>query len=212
MAKEQPKWKKISKGEKLPCWGFLMRMDGTITNVTAMGTTIGQDAYYLPSDSLLDTIKDFPKEESEDERIIKNIKKVIGWYRGMFTEKSLMPEEYQEIDAWLEKQGEQKTTWSEEDEENKKTLRFLAYENCDAEDASRLITWLENLKVKEQILHLQAVYEKPAELWKPTKEQIKALDYLIRCLGESGTVTAYDSNLHCATALLQDLKKMIDDR
>ena len=51
--------------------------------------------------------KEFPElAESKDEKIINNIKKVIGWYRGMFTEKSLMPEEYQEIDAWLEKQGE----------------------------------------------------------------------------------------------------------
>jgi hypothetical protein len=46
--------------------------------------------------------------ESENERIINNIRKVIGWYRGMFTEKSLMPEQYQEIDAWLEMRGEQK--------------------------------------------------------------------------------------------------------
>ena len=45
---------------------------------------------------------------NEDEKIRNNIKKVIGWYRGMFTEKSLMPEQYQEIDAWLEKQGGQK--------------------------------------------------------------------------------------------------------
>lgn len=53
-------------------------------------------------------------KESEDGRIINNIKKVIGWYRCMFTEKSLMPEEYQEINAWLEKQGEQKPIeWSE---------------------------------------------------------------------------------------------------
>lgn len=51
--------------------------------------------------------------ENDDEKIINNIKKVIWWYRGMFTEKSLMPEEYQEIDAWLEKQGEHKPTAEE---------------------------------------------------------------------------------------------------
>ena len=112
-----------------------------------------------------DLVDIFPElkesEESEDEKIINNIKKVIGWYRGMFTEKSLMPEEYQEIDAWLEKQkreepsiadivnehywemlgdekhGEQKPAWSEEDEkmiENIIDTINIAISDCDVDD------------------------------------------------------------------------------
>lgn len=118
MEKEQPKWKRISKGEKLPCWAFLMMMDGTITNVTAMGVTIKQDAYYLPSYGLIETIKDFPKEESEDKknkRVLHSIaNKMSRHLRDIFTE-----EEFQCFDAWsnvwLEKQGEQKpTNWLQE--------------------------------------------------------------------------------------------------
>jgi len=43
--------------------------------------------------------------ESEDERISKKIKKVLNWYRKSFSEKSLRNEEYDEMFAWLEKQG-----------------------------------------------------------------------------------------------------------
>lgn len=108
MKKEQPKWKSINMGEILPCQSFLRKKDGEILKLSTIGgVTVGQDCYYLPVDEVINVIKDYPVEESEDERIINNIKKVIGWYRGMFTEKSLMPEQYQEIDAWLEKQGEQ---------------------------------------------------------------------------------------------------------
>ena len=69
----------------------------------------------VPTKQLIDATKAIEEElaESKDEKIINNVKKVIGWYRGMFTEKSLMPEEYQEIDAWLEKQGEKKSYASE---------------------------------------------------------------------------------------------------
>lgn len=82
----------------------------------AFDSELGGFEYTIP-ECLEAEVKDgkviFRKSESEDEKIINNIKKVIGWYRGMFTEKSLMPEEYQEINAWLEKQGEQKHTAEE---------------------------------------------------------------------------------------------------
>lgn len=97
----------------------------------------------------------FPElAESENERIINNIRKVIGWYRGMFTEKSLMPEQYQEIDAWLEKQGWQKPAeWSEEDETS--LLRALAFiKNTSLKDVDEIkesvITWITSLKDKVQ--------------------------------------------------------------
>lgn len=91
----------------------------------------------------------------KDEQISNAIVKYLGGSDALGVD-------LQSAICWVENvkdrvQPQPKHEWSEEDEENKKTLRFLAYENCDAEDASRLITWIENLK--EQILHLRAVYE-----------------------------------------------------
>ena len=107
--KELPMWKRIKQGDKLPCQSFLRKYDGEILRLTTTGgVTVGQDCFYLPVENVIEEIRKYPIEESKDEGIINNIKKVIGWYRGMFTEKSLMPEQYQEIDAWLEKQGGQK--------------------------------------------------------------------------------------------------------
>ena len=109
MATNKLQWKRIAMGDKLPCQSFLRKKDGEILKLSTIGgVTVGQDCYYLPVDEVINVIKDYPIEESEDERTINNIKKVIGWHRSMFTEKSLMPEQYQEIDAWLDKKGERK--------------------------------------------------------------------------------------------------------
>lgn len=86
-------WKRIAKGEKLPCTAMLMKEDGTIITVaTCAGVVVGQDAYYLPVEEL----RSFPKEESDDERIRKELIDFVK-SRGGFK---------QEYIAWLEKQGE----------------------------------------------------------------------------------------------------------
>jgi hypothetical protein len=165
MEKEQPKWKPIKKGEKLPCWAYLMTMDGTITrNVSAMGVTIGQDAYYLPSEDLIETIKDFPKEESEDERIRKaligGLKDCIytEWYDGV---------SIKEIIAWLEKQGEQKPTeWSEEDEKEIAILKaYIRSGEWSEAHIDRALGIVDSLR--------------PQNRWKPSEEQIYELSKVV---------------------------------
>ena len=100
MAKEQSKWKRIAKGEKLPCDSLLMKKDGTIISVvTGGGVKVGQDAYYPP----IEELKSFPKEESDDERIRKTLVAVVNLYYGEGEDK-----EKTACLAWLEKQGEQK--------------------------------------------------------------------------------------------------------
>lgn len=105
-------WRLIAKGAKLPCDSFLMRKDGTITSMaTGAGVTVGQDAYYLPVEEL----RSFPKEESEDERIrkelITEVKEKIDCIpvpdcRDKEDEKAL--KQLNKWLAWLEKQAEKK--------------------------------------------------------------------------------------------------------
>lgn len=99
-------WKRIAKGDRLPCDSLLMKKNGTIKSmVSGAGVKVGQDAYYLSVEEL----KSFPKEESENEktkRLLHTIAYKIGQHlRDIFTE-----EEYQCYDAWsnacLEKQSE----------------------------------------------------------------------------------------------------------
>ena len=104
MEKKQPKWKPIRKGEKLPCWAFLRKMDGTILNVTGQGVTIAQDAYYLPAEDLLGELEHYPIEESEDERIKKAIK--YGLYYVFTNNTTVYETTKEQCLAWLEKQGE----------------------------------------------------------------------------------------------------------
>jgi hypothetical protein len=108
MATNKLQWKRIAKGDRLPCDSLLMKKDGTIPSVVSgTGVKVGQDAYYLSVEEL----KSFPKEENENEktkRLLHTIAYKIGQHlRDIFTE-----EEYQCYDAWSnawrEKQGEQK--------------------------------------------------------------------------------------------------------
>jgi len=44
--------------------------------------------------------------------------------------------------------------------------------------------------------------------WKPSEEQIKALEYFIRSWGESGTMSPQNPTLCAAKSLLNSLKKL----
>lgn len=94
-------WRRISEGEELPCDSLLMRYDGTITRGTCAGVKAGQDAYYLPFDEL----KKLPKEESEDERIRKEL---IGYFTGWSDKRLFRGFKAEQMLAWLERQGEHK--------------------------------------------------------------------------------------------------------
>ena len=90
----------------------------------------------------------FPElKESEDERIRKELISFLQSYDTLLTQKFI---------AWLEKQSEQKSTWSEEDEyilnETIQHLKELIEIDkakhcaCDVQYYQRDIDWLKSLK------------------------------------------------------------------
>lgn len=44
--------------------------------------------------------------------------------------------------------------------------------------------------------------------WKPSDEQMEALEHFIRSIGESGFASPYDSNTKLVYSLFNDLKKL----
>ena len=44
--------------------------------------------------------------------------------------------------------------------------------------------------------------------WKPSDEQMKAIEFMVRSFGESGTLSPYGETMAYATSLLNDLKKL----
>ena len=106
-----------------------------------------------------DIIKIFPElkeSESDDERIRKAlIEHVKGIYKGCCTEEA--SKERDMFLAWLEKQGEQKPTWSKEDERHFSWLIEHLGQSAGLYD--NLIDWLKSLKERYT--------------WKPSDEQIK---------------------------------------
>lgn len=138
------------------------------------------------------------KKESEDDKIRG---KLLQWLKLKLSNPKVgfVCEEMKQWIAWLEKQGEQKPAWSEEDEENLNQLHKLivkkAYEEyeIDTEDETlygkwlKLDNWLKSLKPRPQ--------------WKPSEEQIEALDYAKAYL-------VNDELRHQADLLYNDLKKL----
>ena len=128
-------------------------------------------------------------KESENERIIGRIKKAVESYWS--------DEPLDEILSWLEKQGGQKSAWSEEDEKFLKTaLWYISYSasNGKTTDAHCNTTdWLKSLKGR--VLPSQ---------WKPSDEQMRAF---YKCLNEGDkTLTLGESLL--LRQLYNDLKKL----
>ena len=85
----------------------------------------------------------FPElKESEDERIRKMIINHLTQERG-----SLSNDEAAEAISWLEKQGEKKHTWSEEDEEYMiDVIAFLEDARECRQNALDCIEWMKQLK------------------------------------------------------------------
>lgn len=99
--KELPMWKRIKQGDKLPCQSFLRKYDGEILRLTTTGgVTVGQDCFYLPVENVIEEIRKYPIEESEDEKVrrelLLDIPKVFPHDKAF------------RYIAYLEKQGEKK--------------------------------------------------------------------------------------------------------
>lgn len=109
--------------------------------------------------------------ENENERISKEIISFITDRQNWF------PKEETKVSwiAWLEKQGEQNPSWSEEDEEMKlDTIKAfqLAYLYATEEEnpRKRNIDWLKSIKPNH---------------WKPSEEQLLSLQEAISIVGEN---------------------------
>ena len=97
--------------------------------------------------------------------------------------------------------SQRSSAWSEEDDYNVQCLAAKATSDIQNGNVGRnqeLIDWLKSLKGRVQ----------PQNLWKPSDEQIKALEYFIRGIGESGHVSPYNANLKLVHSLLNNLKKL----
>ena len=137
----------------------------------------------------------FPKlKENEDEKIRKAIYIYLDWLDG--GRKDYAPKgEYSIRDmlTWLEKQGEQKPAWSEEDEMNLR--RLMLYLSCrekiTSEVKSKYMDWLKSLKERYT--------------WKPSDEQMTALRRMKAAIAGEGEIYKPLNSLY------EDLKKLREE-
>ena len=201
MATNKLQWKRITKGDRLPCQSFLRKKDGEILKLSTVGgVKVGQDCYYLPVDDVIEEIKNYPIEESEDEKIRKML---IEFFRDWGKTRShcwsiFIPD----ILAWLEKQGEQKSIeWSKEDRE---TIDYLidyleseldsSYTKEDKEEFTKEIELLKSLR--------------PQSTWKPTEQQMKVLNEVINFAADHGTMRWNDYIYKVLKGLREQLNKL----
>ena len=90
--------------------------------------------------------------------------------------------------------------WSEEDEG---MLNWIIATLCEEshggrETNERMVIWLEKLRNSLR----------PQPHWKPSEEQMNALEHFIRSWGESGTMSPQNPTLCAAKSLLNDLEKL----
>ena len=146
----------------------------------------------------------FPElAESEDEKIRKELIEYIKNWKKAYCSDSVKQDILDNFIAWLEKQGEQKPEWSEEDERKRNGLvkglkdRMGFGWASDPFSREEYISWLKSLKGRvspqKQCPHYnngQCEVGKPngvpQKQWRPTEEQIQALSNTKDdCIGET---------------------------
>lgn len=110
----------------------------------------------------------FPElKESEDEKIRKEI---INYFECQSRDEPERKGIHNRWIAWLEKQGEQKPAWSDEDElvvlSIEQVIQCASFLNLVPEKLDKIDKWLKSLKQRIG--------------WKPSKEQMDALIYVVQ--------------------------------
>lgn len=159
----------------------------------------------------------FPElAESEDERIRKHIVKFID---EQYPTHGNLKDEKDKMFAYLEKQKEQKAVaklcsneWSEEDERMRNQLIY----DVEHHKKEGLISAKQNKATKALYNGIEKCYdEKIAWLkslrpsWKPSEEQISALNYFIKLWGNSDDQLEYTKIFNTVKSLRDNLKELI---
>lgn len=99
-------------------------------------------------------------------------------------------------DNW--KLVEQKSAWSEEDENRFRNLIYLVEHSNEGKGTKEgFVKFINRLKSL-----------RPQNTWEPSKEQLEALEHFVRSLGESGYASPYENNTKLLYSLLEQLKKL----
>lgn len=95
---------------------------------------------------------------------------------------------------------EEPTSWSEDDNKMfEYALDMIEWYHGKNKEKVRLVSdWLKSIKYRVQ----------SQKQWKPSEEQMNALEHFVRSIGESGYASPYDANLKLVHSLLNDLKKL----
>lgn len=146
----------------------------------------------------------FPElKESKDEKMINFISQELVCLRATDEKGSDRYNELTKAIAWLEKQNEQKPSWSEEDIDMIQDAihwiqEFQQSDKCkDENDMQNSVTcenWLKSLKDKMQPNH-----------WEPRKEQMEALKFVVNYFGE---LTEHFAEYDGIKSLYNDLKNL----
>ena len=142
--------------------------------------------------------KMFPElNESEDETIRKDIISLVNkWWKEDGAVEQDFSSQVSMI-AWLEKQGEKPTLDVE--------IPFGA-KDSELEEVFYSIPNGFHAEVIGDKVVIKKGEQKPA--WKPSEEQIGALEHFVRSIAESGFASPYDSNTKFVYSLFNDLKKL----
>ena len=149
--------------------------------------------------------KYFPElKEREDEKMMRKFLALIEWSKS-YAASGITSDEAKEMTAWLEKQGKNgingnereipNSAWSGEDERIIDNLvsqlgNLCARKLIKEETKDKYVNWLKSLKDKST--------------WKPSDEQMEALDFAIDCV----VPDEFNYKKQALKDLLEQLKKL----
>ena len=149
----------------------------------------GREIYWLSRSCIKQIFSEL--RESEDEQHRKWILEYL--YDGLQKSDEQFKDQFNSAIAWLEKQGEQKPSWSEEDEKFYISALWHIKNSCGngGKDSGEyeVYNWLKSIKPNH---------------WKPSEEQMKALETTIHISNFGLDI----DRLRMLESLYNDLKKL----
>ena len=165
------------------------------------------DSYTCIVESIFPELQKDEDEEPQENKNKRIRKALISILKSDFEkDTTIFDISVGEIIAWLEKQGKKELALKSSKHEDVRKFEQYIEEQAKVFNLNLSNKGYNIYAFAENILHWLENQSKYETIWKPTKEQLEALEHFVRSVGESGYASPYDNNTKLLYSLLTDLQ------
>ena len=155
-----------------------------------------EDSYQQQADDLIDMVERKSAWSEDDDKMLNDALDMVEWYIGRNESKC------RNVSDWLKSLKDRGTN----------NIKYVLPQR---EEGEPLIYYFERCIAKAspslREMAFDVIKEIKTKHWKPSEDQVEALEYFVRSIGESGYASPYDNNTKLLYSLLEQIKKLRED-